>query len=139
MRTPAEHRVDVVDETFIDAPPALLANVFADRGNIANVWPHVRTSLLADRGSQGAVWTVDGLLNGEFEVWLEPCWDGTIVHHYVRATTASRPRAVERAHVRRWKRFITAVKDRVEPPRRTWSFAGGESTRRLSGADGPRR
>lgn len=128
---PSPRPVDVVDETFIDAPPALLAAVFTAPVNVANVWPHVRVQMLTDRGAEGAIWIAQGQLNGELEVWIEPCWDGAIVHHYVRATAPRRARAVERAHVRRWKRFVTAVKDAVEPTRRAWTFDGGQSERPL--------
>ncbi len=128
-------RVDVIDETFIDAPPAVLAEVFTDPRNIATAWPHVTARIRVARGVEGAMWTVAGVLDGEFEVWIEPWWDGAIVHHYVRATTTQRPRAVELAHVRRWKRFVTAVKDALEPTRRTWSFEGGQSVRALGGDD----
>jgi hypothetical protein len=128
-------RVDIVDETFIDAAPSVLAQVFTDPRNVATVWPHVNARILVDRGPLGAIWAVEGVLAGEFEVWIEPWWDGAIVHHYVRASTTERARAVELAHVRRWKRFVTAVKDALEPHRRTWSFEGGQSVRAL-GDDG---
>lgn len=133
---PSRHRpVDVVDETFIDASPPLLAAIFTAPRNVATVWPHVTADVVTDRGPAGAIWSVTGVLTGEFEVWIEPCWDGAVVHHYVRATTAKRPGRVERAHVRRWKRFVTAVKDAVEPSRRSWTFQGGESVRPLIETD----
>ena len=129
---PARDRwIDVIDETFIDAPPHRLAALFRDPRNVANAWPHVQATVTRDRGVQGAVWSVSGAMTGEFEVWIEPYWDGAIVHHYVRASTAQRPAPLERAHVRRWKRFVTAVKDTLEPPRRSWSFEGGQSERPL--------
>lgn len=131
-------QVDIVDETFVVAPPHVLAAVFTDPRNVATVWPHVTATMTLDRGELGALWAVHGLLDGEFEVWIQPWWDGAIVHHYVRATTAADPKAVERAHVHRWKRFVTAVKDRLEPERRTWSFGGGQSALPL-GAPGVRR
>ncbi|MBW3086103.1 hypothetical protein KEM60_02314 [Austwickia sp. TVS 96-490-7B] len=123
-------RVQIVDETYVDASPTLVAAVLTHPYNVANAWPHLRTRLIAQRGDEGAIWEVDGHLRGEIEVWIEPCWDGAIVHHYVRAEAAAgRAAAVEKAHVRRWKNAITAIKDRLEPPRNTWSFDGGASIR----------
>lgn len=130
---PTRHQVQIVDETYIEASPALLAAVFRHSDNVTNVWPHVRATLHQDRGHLGAIWHVEGELAGEFEVWLEPFWDGTIVHHYVRADVVGRHvRQVEYAHVRRWKRFITALKDQLEPSRRAWDVHGGQSSRSLT-------
>lgn len=132
VRGSTPRRVDIIDETYIDAPPHLIASVLTHPRNTANAWPHVTLTLTRDRGVEGAQWDVMGALVGEFEVWVEPFWDGAIVHHYVRAeTTTGGAQEVERAHVRRWKRLVTAVKDRLEPPRRAWSFDGGESARSL--------
>lgn len=130
MSSSSSRRVIVIDETYVDAAPGVLAGVFTHPANVATVWPHVTARLVQDRGDAGATWAVEGHLSGEFEVWIEPYWEGAIVHHYVRAVAArGRPGAWERAHVRRWKRFVTAVKDKVEPSRRVWTFRGGESSR----------
>lgn len=123
--------MDIVDETYIDAPPEVTAAVLTHPVNTAGAWPHVRLGAMRDRGAQGAIWEVAGLLTGEFEIWVEPYWEGAIVHHYVRAAAHGDGRVVERAHVRRWKRHVRAVKDALEPARRTWSFHGGESARSL--------
>lgn len=55
--------------------------------------------------------TVDGTLNGEVEFWLEPGWDGTVVHHL--ATLRGRRRDLGR--YRRWARAgLFGIKDRVQ-------------------------
>ncbi|WP_156758324.1 polyketide cyclase / dehydrase and lipid transport [Actinokineospora pegani] len=77
--------VDVVDETFIVAPPATVAAVFADPAAWRRLWPDLRLAAYADRGEEGVRWTVAGPLTGTMEVWLEPVLDGTLLHYFLRA------------------------------------------------------
>lgn len=108
-------RVTIVDDTWIDAPPAEVANVVADPRNFSIWWPHLRPSARLDRGVKGQRWEVEGQVVGTLGVWLEPFWEGTILHHYVRgARGAGAPRDVRIRHTLRWKRSVLALKDTLE-------------------------
>jgi hypothetical protein len=77
--------VDVIDETFLAVPPGSVAAAFADPRAWRRFWPDLRLELYADRGVEGARWTVRGALVGTMEVWLEPVLDGTVLHYFLRA------------------------------------------------------
>ncbi|HYN28626.1 MAG TPA: hypothetical protein VES95_01960 [Dermatophilaceae bacterium] len=116
---PLDREVDVADDTFVRAAPAVLRAVLDVEGATEVLWPHLAPFLtvLRDRGTKGMRWQLSGPLVGECEVWLEPVADGTVVHHYVRGRlTGTRPRARRwsDAHVRRWKRTVHRVKDVLE-------------------------
>jgi hypothetical protein len=95
--------VDIVDETFLVAPPKIVATVFADQARWRRYWPDLTLSVYLDRGAQGLRWTVRGALVGTMEVWLEPVLDGTVLHYFLRAdpTTPMDRRAVDRERRRR--------------------------------------
>lgn len=76
--------VDLVDETFIVAPPEVLAPIFADPQRHRIWWPDLTLTLFMDRGLQGQRWSITGSLIGSAEIWLETFADGCIVHHYLR-------------------------------------------------------
>lgn len=77
--------VDVVDETFLAVPPAVVAAAFAPPAAWARFWPDLTLEVYADRGTEGLRWTVGGALVGTMEVWLEPVLDGTLLHYFLRA------------------------------------------------------
>jgi hypothetical protein len=77
--------VDIVDETFVVAPPKIVAAAFAAPGTWRRLWPDLELAVYADRGDEGLRWTVAGALTGTMEVWLEPVLDGTLLHYYLRA------------------------------------------------------
>ena len=117
--------VDVLDETFIVAPPRSLVAIFADPERCRRFWPDLRLTVYADRGDEGLRWTVHGALVGTMEVWLEPVLDGTVLHYYLRAEPAGRdgtvvpvsPRAAAAETRRRQlaaKRLAFALKDELE-------------------------
>lgn len=81
----------MVDETFVVAPPAAVAAVFAEPAAWPGFWPDLTPSVYADRGEEGLRWTVTGALTGTMEVWLEPVLDGTLVHYFLRADLAGAP------------------------------------------------
>ncbi|HEY1569737.1 MAG TPA: polyketide cyclase / dehydrase and lipid transport [Pseudonocardiaceae bacterium] len=81
-RVPA---VDVIDETFLVAPPKVVAALFAQPATWRRYWPDLTLAVYADRGDQGLRWTVRGALVGTMEVWLEPVLDGTVLHYFLRA------------------------------------------------------
>lgn len=82
---PAVPSVDVVDETFLAVPPAVVAAAFAPPSAWAAFWPDLTLDVYADRGTEGLRWTVGGALVGTMEVWLEPVLDGTLLHYFLRA------------------------------------------------------
>lgn len=111
----ARTRIDIVDETFIRARPALLRGLFDDPRRLRRLWPHVELELLRDRGPKGVRWQCRGAIDGELEVWIEPYWDGAIVHHYVRGFSgAGAPASTARRHRLRWKRAVHGLKDSLE-------------------------
>ena len=108
-------RIDIVDDTFVDADPALVRAELDDTVWADRVWPHVHRTVARDRGTKGVRWRVTGQVVGEMEVWIEPWWDGAVVHHYVRGVRGpGAPRDVARRHTLRWKRAVHGLKDRLE-------------------------
>ncbi|GAA5119330.1 polyketide cyclase / dehydrase and lipid transport [Pseudonocardia adelaidensis] len=120
--------VDVVDETFLAVPPAVVAAEFAVPSRWLQLWPDLHLQVMADRGVEGIRWTVRGALVGSMEVWLEPVLDGTLLHYYLRADPADRdglprPAAPRRAAAEAMRRqraakaIAFACKERLEAGR----------------------
>ena len=110
-----QRRVDVVDDTYIRAAPDRVRRRLDDVAWCDRVWPHLTRTVQRDRGAKGVRWTVSGQVVGEMEVWIEPWWDGAVVHHYLRGTRGPRaPRDVAVRHTLRWKRAVHALKDSLE-------------------------
>ena len=42
-------------------------------------------TVVEDRGPAGHRWTVTGALTGTMEIWLEPSFDGVILHYFLHA------------------------------------------------------
>lgn len=125
-------QVDVIDETFLVAEPALVGDLLRDPDRCRAWWPDLRLSVFTDRGAQGVRWNVRGALVGSMEVWLEAYGDGVIAHYYLRADPAAGPyadprRAQAEVHRRQRaaKRIFWRLKDELErdrppgEPRRT--------------------
>lgn len=128
--------VELVDETFIAAPPQVLAPVVADPARWRQWWPDLDLTVFMDRGLAGQRWSMVGALVGSCEIWLEPALDGTTVHYYLRGapTAESDPTAAvelpdtpagwrradrfRRERALAWKRHIWALKDELEGARR---------------------
>lgn len=126
--------VDLVDESFIAAPPAVLAPIVADPERWPLWWPDLQLAVFMDRGLQGLRWSVTGAFVGSVELWLEAFRDGTIVHYYLRGlptaedptkgeelpdTPAGWRRAARLREARafQWKRLAWSLKDEVEGDR----------------------
>ena len=119
--------VDVMDETFLAAVPAVVVAQVGGPEAWAALWPDLRLTVLADRGVQGVRWRVGGAWTGSMEVWLEPVLDGTVLHYFLRLdpTTAEGAaglagRAATREALRRQraaKAVAFALKDRLEAGR----------------------
>lgn len=140
--------VDLVDETFIAAPPAALAPVIADPQRWREWWPDLQLTVFMDRGVAGQRWSMVGALVGSCEIWLEPMLDGTCVHYYLRglptsgdATTGTelpddpagwrRAARLRRARALAWKQHIWALKDEMEGRRRPGEPVG--ATQKVNG------
>lgn len=126
--------VDVIDETFVVAPPPVVAAALRDPALWARLFPDLDLTVFMDRGDEGVRLTVTGALVGSNEFWVEPWGDGAIVHYYLRADPTRRgsatepvtgsPRALVRhavkvreAHCRRLKAGLNELKDRLEAGR----------------------
>lgn len=113
-------QLDLVDETFVVAEPAVLAAAVRDPDRWVGWWPDLRLGVFQDRGDAGVRWNVRGALTGSMEVWLEPYGDGVLLHHYVRCDVTGRvlsPSAAARELRRRQrhaKRVFWALKDELE-------------------------
>jgi hypothetical protein len=132
-------QVDLIEETFIAADPALVAAAVHERDFVAALWPDLELTIFMDRGLDGVRWTAAGALVGSCEVWLEPSSDGVIVHTYVRCEPTGgsgtspiilRPRAAAQeagSRARHAKRVLWALKDRLEAGRAPGGPAVGAS------------
>jgi hypothetical protein len=118
--------VDVSDETWIRVLPELVAPVIHDDARWGTWWPRLAVAVQERRGVEGVRWTVvAGDLVGTMEVWLEPAFDGVVLHYFLRLDRAdgralSRRAAhrLRRIHARRAKGVFWAVKDELEEGRR---------------------
>jgi len=80
--------VDLVDETYLHAPVARVAEVVHDRARWSLWWPALTPVVFMDRGIAGIRWNVTGALIGSMEIWLEGYeapLDGVLLHFYLRA------------------------------------------------------
>jgi len=134
--------VDVIDETFVVAPPAAVAAAVKDPAFWRRVFPGLEPHLFEDRGDEGVRLTVTGELVGSNEFWVEPWGDGAIVHYYLRADPTRRGSATEpatggrrllrrairlrEAHRVRLKAGLNDVKDRLEAGRPPGTAPAGD-------------
>jgi hypothetical protein len=114
--------IDLVDECYVRAAPAVVAASFHDPANWTRWWPDLELSVYQDRGQEGVRWAAKGALTGSVEVWLEPFGEGVIVHHYLRATADGRESARRQNRIRTrralaWKQHMWQLKDALEAAR----------------------
>jgi hypothetical protein len=81
----AVHSVQIADETFVAADPAVVGAAVGDRASWRRWWPDLRLRVIEDRGPLGVRWAVTGPLTGTMEVWLEPLLDGVLLHYFLHA------------------------------------------------------
>ena len=81
--------IQVADETFVCADPADVGRAVADPASWRRWWPDLRLAVVEDRGPAGQRWTVTGALTGTMEIWLEPSFDGVILHYFLHAEPAA--------------------------------------------------
>ena len=77
--------IQIADETFVCADPAEVGEAVADRAAWRRWWPDLNLTVVEDRGPAGHRWTVTGALTGTMEIWLEPAFDGVILHYFLHA------------------------------------------------------
>jgi hypothetical protein len=113
--------LELSDETFVAAAPALVAAAVAEPERCRQWWPDLRLELTRDRGVKGCQWALNGPIGGTAEIYLEPWQDGTVVHLFLRldvpAELARRPARMLAGRTIRWKRTITRLKDELEQGR----------------------
>jgi hypothetical protein len=80
--------IQVADETFVCADPVDVGAAVADPASWRRWWPDLRLSVVEDRGPAGQRWTIGGALTGTMEIWLEPSFDGVILHYFLHAEPA---------------------------------------------------
>jgi hypothetical protein len=80
--------IQVADETFVCADPIVVGRAVADPASWRRWWPDLRLAVVEDRGPAGQRWTVTGALTGTMEIWLEPSFDGVILHYFLHAEPA---------------------------------------------------
>jgi hypothetical protein len=115
--SPSARAVDVADDTYLACPPELVAPLLADPRRWAAWWPDLRLTTTRDRGLKGRQWAVAGRLTGTAEIWLEPWWDGVVLHFYLRAEPTPARHGSTREHrrrVQRWKTQVHRLKDELE-------------------------
>ena len=146
----ASPSVDLVDDTYVACAPDVVAQVVADERRWDVWWPDLHLTTTRDRGPKGRQWAVRGSLVGTMEIWLEPWWDGVLVHYYLRADPrvpwprASRGPVSRRAELRaaeerqsqarHWKQQVHRLKDELEGRRQPGEAAATTPT---STDDGP--
>lgn len=87
--------LDVIDETFVQAPRADVVAAFADPRAWPALWPDLALHVFADRGEAGIRWSVTGVWEGSAEIWCEslPAGtdEGTLLHWFLRLDPAPGP------------------------------------------------
>lgn len=129
--------VDLIDETFVVAAPAVVAAVVHDPARTAAWWPDLELTVFQDRGEDGLRWTVTGALVGTAEVWLQPFGDGTLLHVFLRCDVTRRGSATEPAALSR-RRALRAGRDRAWQVKRwAWALKGELEGARAAGEPRP--
>ena len=123
--------VDVVDSTWFAARPATVAAIVAEPANWRRWWPDLALEVDEWRNEKGVRWLVPSTgmrpdLAGSAEVWLEPMFEGVVVHFFLRLDAAAGKRLSPRRaqHVadryrRRTKQAFWALADQLDPGRVT--------------------
>lgn len=123
--------IDIVDSTWLGAPPAAVAPMVAEPGSWRRWWPGLTLRVGEVRADKGVRWFVDAVvesgscaLSGSAEVWLEPTCGGTVAHFFLRVDPAPgcvlTPRVRERVvevYRQRTKVAFWALGDQLDPDR----------------------
>ena len=119
--------VDLADESFVVADPAVLGRVVADPAAWRRWWPDLVLRPHEERGAQGVRWVVSGSLVGTAEVWLEPVRDGAVAHFFLKADPAEDGVALRGLRRRR----LAVARRRELEVRLAWKAAVREMKREL--------
>jgi hypothetical protein len=124
--------IDVVDSTWFAARPGPVAAIVAEPGNWRRWWPGLTLAVDEWRGNKGVRWVVAAVagrghgLSGSAEIWLEPMFDGVVVHFFLRLDPAPGRRLPRRRgeriageYRRRTKQAFWALADQLDPGRVT--------------------
>ena len=112
--------VHLIDDSWIDATPVVVAQVVSEPGRWAQWWPNLELRVSRDRGIEGIQWEVRGRFRGTAEIWLEPLRSGVVLHHYLRldptgeAPSRRRARRLNREFAWQAKRVFWRLKDDLE-------------------------
>jgi hypothetical protein len=122
--------IDVVDSTWFAARPAAVAALIADPSNWRRWWPDLTLEVDEWRNEKGVRWLVPAVsgigqgLAGSAEVWLEPMFEGVVVHFFLRLDpppgrqlSARRRERIVDACRRRTKATFWALADQLDPGR----------------------
>jgi hypothetical protein len=119
--------IDVVDSTWICARPRQVAAVVAEPANWRRWWPDLRLEVDEWRGDKGVRWSAQAPVlraAGTMEIWLEPEFDGVVVHYFLRLDAGDgrpmpprRSSAAADAARRRVKQTFWALGDQLDPGR----------------------
>lgn len=115
-------QVDIVQETFVAAPLAAVAERLARPDVPTALWPDLAVTVAKERGLEGQRYAVTATgWAGTAELWLDPCLDGVLVHAYLRLDRAE-PGATPRRGERRrrdaaMRRVLWVLKDELEADR----------------------
>jgi hypothetical protein len=123
-------QIDLIEETYVAASPALVVAAVREPAFAAALWPDLHLAVFMDRGDAGLRWTATGALTGSCEIWLEPHGDGVIAHTYLRAEAPGPMdwRAASREVQRRARHAKTVwwqLKDAAEAGRAPGTRAAG--------------
>lgn len=123
--------VDVVDSTWFAARPATVAALVAEPANWRRWWPDLTLEVDEWRNQKGVRWLVPAVagvgagLAGSAEIWLEPMFEGVVVHFFLRLDPPAgqslggrRQQRIADAYRRRTKQAFWTLADQLDPGRR---------------------
>jgi hypothetical protein len=122
--------IDVVDSTWFAARPAAVAAIVAEPANWRRWWPDLALEVDEWRNEKGVRWFVPSVggagagLAGSAEVWLEPMFDGVVLHFFLRLDVPPgqhlgrrRRDRITDQYRRRTKLAFWALADQLDPGR----------------------
>jgi hypothetical protein len=121
-------QIDLIDQTWIAASPAVVAAAVHDDRRWPGWWPDLNVRVDERRGLEGVRWLVApsraNACAGSMEVWLQAMFEGVVLHYFLRLDpvgvgalphrAAARAR---RAHALRAKANFWMLKDELEGTR----------------------
>jgi hypothetical protein len=112
-------QIDLIEETFVAASPALVAEAVRDPAVTRALWPDLELSVFMDRGDDGLRWSATGALTGSCEIWLEPYGDGVVAHTYLR-TDLTAPGAPATPVTVSWRAAAQEIQRRARHAKKVW-------------------